>query len=214
MARKKLSAFEKDILTEVGSICVGNVTIALEQMLSRRIELELPSLQIVGVEELPRVLGGQPEDIIVGLHTRIFGGARGNALLVFPKSDAYSVLDLIMGTSVETTSALTELAISALKEMGNIVIASYLSALSKFVGLTAIPSTVNFTSGSIDSLTNMAFSGFEKEEDLEMIIVEAVLRESDKNLSGRFFMIFDTATIKEILSSAKKMVHGEEEQKT
>jgi chemotaxis protein CheC len=210
---EKISFFEKDILTEVGSVCVGNATTALEQVLGRRIELELPSLQIVGIKDLAKNLGGYPEDIVVGLHTKIVGGAKGNALLIFLKNDAFSILDLIMGAPVEQPSNLTELAISALKEMGNIVISAYLSALSNFVGISAFPSTVTFTSGSIDSLVNLAFFGFDRAEDMQMIIIEAMLKESQRRLSGKFFIIFDSSTIKEILSKAKTMVNYEEDEK-
>jgi chemotaxis protein CheC len=210
---QKISFLEKDILTEVGSVCVGNATTALEQVLGRKIELELPSLQIVDIYELPKSLGGHAEDIVVGLHTKIVGGAKGNALLIFLKNDAFSILDLIMGAPIDQPSNLTELAISALKEMGNIVISSYLSALSNFVGISAFPSTVTFTSGSIDSLVNLAFFGFDKKEDMQMIIVEALLRESQRHLAGKFFIIFDSSTIRAILSKAKTMVNYDEEEK-
>jgi len=145
----KISFIEKDILTEVGSVCVGNATAALEQVLARKIELELPHLQIVAISDLPKCLGSTAEDVVVGLHTKILGGAKGNALLIFLKTDAFSILDLLLGDYSEKLSSLTELAISALKEMGNIVISSYLSALTTFVGIVAFPSTVTFTSGSI-----------------------------------------------------------------
>ena len=210
MDRQKISFVEKDILTEVGSVCVGNATAALEQILCRKIELELPGLKIIDINELSRVLSASPEDVAVGLHTRIVGGAKGNALLIFLKNDAFSVLDLLIGSQNDKPSSLTELSISALKEMGNIVISAYLSALTSFVGISAFPSTITFTRGSIDSLVNLAFFGLVKQEGMQIIIIEAVLKESKRDLAGKFFIIFDSLTIREILAKAKMMVKYEE----
>jgi chemotaxis protein CheC len=210
MEEEAISFLEQDILREVGSVCVGNATIALEQVIGRRIELELPSLRIIKANELPKYLSRDPEEIVVGLHTKIVGGARGNALLIFVKNEAFSILDLLIGSAEEKPSNLTELGISALREMGNIVISSYLSALGNFVGISAFPSTVTFTSGSIDSLVNLAFFGLGKVEDIRMLIIEAVLKESKRHLSGKFFIIFDSNTIKVILSQAKKLIEPDD----
>lgn len=210
MKEKEISFIEKDILKEVGNVCVGNAMSALEQVLGRKIEIALPLLQIVDISELPKQLGGNPEDVVVGLHAKIFGGAKGNALLVFLKRDAFTVLDLLIGVPGESPSSLTELAISALKELGNIIVSAYLSALGNFVNISAFPSTVTFTSGAIDSLVQLAFFGFDKKEEMKLILIEAQLKESQRHLSGRFFIIFESNTIKTILAQAKKMVKYDE----
>jgi chemotaxis protein CheC len=207
-ARKiKFSVAEKDILCEIGNMCAGNATTALAQILGKRIELELPSVNVIDSQKLPYYLKIDPEEPVIGIHLQIWGGAHGNALMVFPTSDSHLLIDLLIGAHEERASTLTEIGISALKEVGNIVVSSYLSALSAFTGISAFPSTVTLTSGSAKSLVNLAFSGLRKDECQEIILVEACFSERKKDLAGRFFIIFDAESIAEILKKAKSMVN-------
>ena len=202
----KFSPAEKDILCEIGNMCAGNATTALAQILGKRIELELPSVQVINTEKLPFYLKIDPAEPIIGIHLQIWGGARGNALMVFPIQDSHLLIDLLIGSLEERAGTLTEIGISALKEVGNIVVSSYLAALSAFTGISAFPSTVTLSSGVAKSLVNLAFSGLRKDECQETILVEACFREKKKDLSGRFFIIFDAESIAVILKKAKKMV--------
>jgi chemotaxis protein CheC len=202
----KFSAMEKDILGEIGNMCAGNATTALAQILGRRIELELPSVKIINATKLPVYLKVDPEDPVIGIHMQIWGGARGNALMVFPKKDSFLLIDLLIGPMQESPSSLTEIGISALKEVGNIVVSSYLSALSAFTGISAFPSTVTLTSGAARSLVFLAFSGLNKTDCEETILVEACFRERKRNLAGNFFIIFDAASIRVILKKAKGII--------
>jgi chemotaxis protein CheC len=106
----------------------------------------------------------------------------------------------------ENPSSLTEIGISALKELGNIIVSSYLSALSAFTGISAFPSTVTLTSGAAHSLVGLAFQGMKKDELEETILVEAKFKETKRDLAGSFFIIFDAESIKVILSKAKGMI--------
>ncbi len=105
MSHEKLTALEKDILTEVGSICAGNATTALVQMVGKKISLNLPSLDIVNIQELPRYLASYADEVVIGLHMQILGGARGNALLVLPTKDAFKIIDLLLGLRMSCPAA-------------------------------------------------------------------------------------------------------------
>lgn len=206
MQKGGLGAFEKDILTEIGSMCAGNATTALAQILGKRIELEVPSVKIVSLKKLPWYVSSHPEEIIVGVHMQILGMVRGNALLIFPKRNAFILVDLLIGPLEEIPSGLTEMGISALKEMGSIVISAYLSALSAFTGISIFPSTVTLSSGPTKSFVKLIFSGLKKENSLQTILIEAFFREEKRGVSGNFFVIFDAISIKAILKRAKGLV--------
>lgn len=206
MSKVKLTTEEKDILGEIGNMCAGNASTALAQILGRRIELELPNVEIVNINRLPSHLKVDPEEPIIGIHMRIWGGARGSALMIFPRKDSFLLIDLLIGPLQENPSSLTEIGISALKEVGNIVIGSYLSALSAFTGISAFPSTVTLTSGATRSLVTFAFSNLDKSECDETILVEACFREKRRALTGNFFIIFDAESIKVILKKAKGLI--------
>jgi len=206
MSKVKLTIEEKDILAEIGNMCAGNASTALAQILGRRIELELPNVEIVNINRLHSHLKVDPEEPIIGIHMHIWGGARGSALMIFPRKDSFLLIDLLIGPLQENPSSLTEIGISALKEVGNIVIGSYLSALSAFTGISAFPSTVTLTSGATRSLVALAFYNLDRSECEETILVEACFREKKRALTGNFFIIFDAESIKLILKKAKGLI--------
>jgi len=203
----KFTDTEKDILCEIGNVCAGNATTVLAQILGKRIEMELPSVNIINVTKLPQFLKIDPEEPIIGIHIQIWGGARGNALMIFPVQDSFLFIDLLIGPLHERVGVLTEIGISALKEVGNMVVSSYLSALSVFTGISAFPSTVTLTSGAAKLLGDLAFSGLKKGECEETILVEACFSEKKKDLSGKFFIVFDTESIAAILKKANTMIN-------
>ncbi|HQJ15271.1 MAG TPA: chemotaxis protein CheC [Candidatus Omnitrophota bacterium] len=206
MEKIKLSAFEKDILGEIGTMCVGNATTALAQILGKRIELDLPGVSVININKLHTYLRVDPEDSVLGIHMQVLGGAKGNALMIFPKKDAFKLVDAVIGPVKHQADNLTEIGISALKEVGNIVVSSYLSALSAFTGISAFPSTVTLTSGAARSIINLAFMGLRQEECEYTILVEAVFKESKRNVEGNFFIILSAASMQIILNKAKAMV--------
>jgi chemotaxis protein CheC len=206
MQKIKLSAFEKDVLGEIGNMCVGNATTALAQILGKRIELDLPGVAVIAIKDLHKSLRVDPEESILGIHMQILGGAKGNALMIFPRKDAFKLVDVVIGPLTKNEDNLTEIGISALKEVGNIVVSSYLSALSAFTGISSFPSTVTLTSGAVSAIMGLAFTGMRPDECEEALLVEAVFKESKRNLEGNFFIIFNAASIQMILKKAKDMV--------
>lgn len=206
MKKNILSSEEKDILTEIGSICAGNATTALAQILSRRIELQFPVVELIPVDKLPLHMSGDPEEIIMGVHMQILGGMQGNALLIFPKKDAYALIDILIGPFEEKVSSPTEIGISALKEMGNVVISSYLSTLTAFTGISAFASTVNLASGAARYLVQLAFADLGGKNSRETILIQAVFKEKNRNISGNFFIVFDGGSIRVILKKAKELL--------
>lgn len=201
-----LNNYEKDILSEIGNMCVGNATTALAQILGKRIEIEMPSVRVISIDKLHVYVHVEPEEPILGIHMQILGGAKGNALMIFPRADAYKLVDVLIGPFPQEMGSLTEIGISALKEVGNIVVSSYLSALSAFTGISSFPSTVTLSSGAIKSLLHLAFTGMKPEDCKETILVEAMFKEKRRNLEGSFFIVFDAGSIHMILKKAKSMI--------
>jgi len=209
MEKRKLTELEKSILLEIGNMCAGNATTALAQIIGRRIELDLPSASIISLNDLPKHMRIDPEENIIGIHMHIWGGVQGNAMMVLPRQESFRLVDLLIGPVQDNAATLTEIGISALKEMGNIIVSAYLSALSAFTGISAFPSTVTLTSGATRSLVSLAFTGIKRDEIEESILVEARFREPRRDLSGSFFIVFDADSITTILSRAKGMIKNQ-----
>ncbi len=130
----ELSSLELDTLKEVGSIGTGNAATALSQMLGRVVRIEQPEVRIMEYNEAIEWIGG-PEEITAGVLVKLSKQLNGIMLSVQPLLFVNIVLESIMGRTVSDYSELTEMDHSALVEVGNIMISTFINALSGLAGM-------------------------------------------------------------------------------
>lgn len=132
---EELNLLELDTIREIGSIGTGNAATALSSMLNREVNITLPDVRIMGYNEAIDWIGG-PEAITAGVLVRLDGELMGVMLSVQQIEFVNLVLRHMMGKSVERYEDLTELDRSALVEVGNIIISTFINALSGLADIT------------------------------------------------------------------------------
>ena len=125
----ELSSLEIDTLREIGSIGTGNAASALSTMLNREVRITLPEVRIMGYNEAIEWIGG-PEAITAGVLVRISGQMTGVMLATQSLDFINLVLESMLSQGIEDYSQLGELERSALVEIGNIMISTFINALS------------------------------------------------------------------------------------
>ena len=130
----ELNSLELDTLREIGSVGTGNAATALSQMLGRTVRITLPEVRIMGYNEAIEWIGG-PEEITAGVLVGMSGQISGIMLSVQQLEFVNLVLDSMLGQSVKDYIDLQELESSALTEVGNIMISTFINALSGLAGI-------------------------------------------------------------------------------
>ncbi len=130
----ELSSLELDTLRELGSIGTGNAATALSQMLGRPVSITLPEVRIMEYNEAIDWIGG-PEEITAGVLVKLSGQISGIMLSVQQLDFVNLVLDSILEKKIEDYSQLSEMENSALIEVGNIMISTFINALSGLAGI-------------------------------------------------------------------------------
>lgn len=129
-----LGSMEMDTLREVGSIGTGNAATALSGLLNRRVRITMPEVRIMEYNEAIDWIGG-PENVTAGVLVRIGGDIGGIMLSVLPLEFVNMVLECMLDNKVEEFEHLDELQRSALVEVGNIMISTFINALSGLADL-------------------------------------------------------------------------------
>ena len=142
----ELTTMEIDTLREIGSIGTGNAAAALSVMLGRNVRITLPEVRIMGYNEAIDWIGG-PEAITAGVMVRISGQLTGIMLSVQSLEFVNLVLSSMLSEEVHDYEDLKELERSALIEIGNIMISTFINALS---GLADISVDLTVPSLSVD----------------------------------------------------------------
>ena len=127
-----LTPLELDTLREIGSIGTGNAATALSQMLRREIRITQPEVRIMGYNEAIEWIGG-PEAVTAGILVKVGGQLNGIMLSVQKLEFVNLVLEATLGKTVSSYEELGELERSALIEVGNILISTFINALSGLV---------------------------------------------------------------------------------
>ena len=128
-----------DVLKEIGNIGAGNATTAIANMLGLRIDMSVPEVAFLPVEELGSAIGAEDE-IIVGIMLGVEADIDGSMMFLMDMPSAHHIVNKLMMRPDDYCEPFDEMDLSAIKEIGNIIAGSYLSALSGLTNLTIVPS--------------------------------------------------------------------------
>lgn len=189
---------ELDVMKEIGSIGTSHAATALSKMLQKEIRISLPEVNILGYEEaVDRI--GNPEEIVAAVLVKMDGDVEGLMLFLFNLDFANTVLEKLMGESVSDFMELDEIAYSALVEVGNIIICSYINAFSQLVQVDidlSVPSpTVNMLGGVLT--VPIAEYGYETDK---LMYFNADFVMEGKMLPGWLLMLPDISSLNDILN--------------
>lgn len=195
---------EMDILKEVGTIAAAHGGIALSEILDRRINLIIPSVDMVSCSQMSKKLGKGKLGIAVIF--RLLTGLKGDAVFLLDEQNAFKLISMSNKTKNDERSpaVLTEVGLSALKEIGNIVTGAYLSAIGimlKKVILTYPPTLI---SGTVDEVFNLALAS-SKSDDYALLI-EAIFEEENEKIEGGFYLIISQESAGDIKKACKQML--------
>ena len=135
---KSVSAQYMDVLKEIGNIGAGNATTALASMLQCRIDMAVPEVKLIEVDELAESLGGK-ERVMTAIFLEVEGDITGDIIFLLEKGSASFLVSKLMGMEVNAES-FSEMELSCIKEISNIIAGSYLNSLSTLTNLKIYPS--------------------------------------------------------------------------
>ena len=157
----QLNSLELDTLREIGSIGTGNAATALGQLLEREVRITLPEVRIMGYNEAIDWIGG-PEAVTAGVLVGMGGQMSGVMLSVQQLEFINLVLEQMLGHPIEDYHQLDELGKSTLVEVGNIMISTFINALSGLSNISVnltVPAFAVDMQGAILSVPMAAYGG-------------------------------------------------------
>lgn len=148
-----------DVLKELGNIGAGNATTALAQLMQTKVDMSVPRVQLLEFKELGEAMGGE-ELVMAGIYLAIEGDINGSIMFLLEKKAAKHLVGKLMGMQSEGDD-FSEMELSALKEVGNIITGAYLNSLSSITNLMISPSVPDLTvdmAGAIISVPAIEFA--------------------------------------------------------
>lgn len=202
MPFRRLNSVQLDTLKEVSNIGMGHAATALSQMTGQRVNLTVPNVTIIEINQVPEHLGGV-EEMMVGITLQILGDARGSIMLLFPQQSAHLLLCNLLGHQGETL-VISEESSSALKEVGNILASAYLSGLGSLLNKTLIPSVPLLAYDMAGAVVDHVLIDLSQSGDFAMMIETDFGGDPDQDfvIRGHFFLLPDPVTLNIFLNDS------------
>jgi chemotaxis protein CheC len=191
----EFNPIQLDALREVGNIGAGNAATALSQLINKKVDMTVPSINIVPFESIFSRIGGEEE--VIGVIVRVLGDTPGNILFIFEKEIAFNLIKTLTGMEEEN---LSELGSSVLCEIGNIISSSFMNAIARFTNLLIMPSVPAVTSDMLGAILSTTYIESGQYDD-SVLDIETMFLESGSRISGNFYYIPMPGSLEKILNA-------------
>ena len=185
-----------DVLQEIGNIGAGNAMTALSQMIGSKIDMGVPQVALLDFSEVGTAIGGE-EQIMVGVFLGVEGDVTGSMLFLVERKSAKALINKVMMGMGDPGEDFTEMEMSAMQEVGNIITGAYLNSLSTLTNLTIYPSVPDICIDMAGAILSVPAIEFGAVSD-KMLLIQTDFAD-DKEMSGYFILVPDEESDEKIL---------------
>ncbi|MEO0275957.1 MAG: chemotaxis protein CheC [candidate division WOR-3 bacterium] len=202
MKLKDLSPFYIDGIKEVANIGAGHAATSLSQLIKRKIFMHPPDVFIGKSEEVFNQIIKE-NYLAIGVLQYFLGDLTGLTLLLMKDEEAKKFLSLMTEEDIKEIGENEE---SALKEITNIVTGSYMTSLSEFLNLLALPSVPFLKIDMTKAIVTSALLSIEYYEEFAICIKSTFFVENGPKITFNFFFLPDESGIIVLTNRLKEMI--------
>jgi chemotaxis protein CheC len=191
MANARYSDLQLDALRELANIGSGTAGTALSVLLGCPIELSVPSASALELADAVEA-AGEPEDVVWGVVVPVTGQVDATALLVVSEADARTICAML-GVEAETDTGR-----SALGEIGNIMVSSYVGALATMTGFELDLRPPESTRDMLGAVVSSVLAAHSDEHELALVL-DSELEVGGEACTLSFMLLPTPAGVAELL---------------
>ena len=187
-----------DVLKEIGNIGAGNAMTALSQMLQCKVDMKVPQVRLLEFGEVGAMMGGE-EQLMVGVYLAVEGDITGSIMFLVKMDSARHLVKKVMMGMGGNDPELSEMELSALKEVSNIITGAYLNSLSMLTNLKIYPSPPELKLDMAGAILSVPAIEFGTIGD-KILLIQSQFYD-DVEIDGYFILIPDLESYGKILSA-------------
>ncbi|MET3288515.1 UNVERIFIED_CONTAM: chemotaxis protein CheC [Brevibacillus sp. OAP136] len=191
--------FQLDVLREIGNIGAGHAAPALSKLIQKEVDMKVPQVKVITFDEIADFVGGM-EAVVVTVFLRVEGDCPGSMFFIVDLQSARNLLKELLGMEVSDDYGLTDMEASALHEIGNILIGSYLSSLADFTRLNLQPSVPALAIDMAGAVLSYGLIELGRSGDFALTINTSFF-EGNNQVKGHFFLIPDPDSFEKLFIS-------------
>lgn len=195
---EKVSENYFDVLKEIGNIGAGNAMTALSQMLQCKVDMKVPQVKLLEFSEVGALLGGE-EQLMLGVFLGVEGDVTGSMMFLVEKQSAKHLINKVMMGMAPEGDEFTEMELSAMQEVGNIITGAYLNSLSMLTNLKIYPTPPSLAVDMAGAILSVPAIQFGILGDKILLIQSQFYDEVQ--IDGYFILVPDLDSYSKILTS-------------
>lgn len=195
-------------LEEVAKHAAQFASASLGKLIGAPVDLEMLGTRIVNVKDLAVILAS-PETRVSAVILPITGEGEGSSALIATLVESRRLAGLVTKRPVAVEKELDTDAVSALKETGNIIGGSFLSALSDTVGISlvqSIPEFVTDTMAGVVSTTSAHLSSLDKTQSVAFEIDFSLTTTTTETIVAHYLFLLDVIFAQKLLEALSKKI--------
>ncbi len=192
----RFSLTQLDVLKEIGTIGAANAATALADLVRAKVEINVPEVNIVPLENVARLLDSADKLYFV-LDMEINGDVLGRIFLLLSPEDAKLLGSHLLGKPVEELDYKDDMFQSALKESANILCSSYITSLADMTKLTILSSVPTLAMDMVGAILDFIFIQIAQYSE-EALFVKTNLKVEGENMHGLFLFFPSSDSLRKI----------------
>ena len=167
-----MNTMHLDTIREIGNIGAGNAATAMSQLLGCPVEIDIPKAELVSIYELDSYYD-DPDSSYTAVFSSSDSEDSFNFMLLVKANEVGKLVDLLVskqfGMQMDVASMPQEMVDSALGEIGNILLGSFLNAVNGVIGVTSGITTPSVTHDMLASILSIVSAMFGQYGDIALV---------------------------------------------
>ena len=210
-----ITDIQKDALKEIGNIGAGNAANALAGLLDRRVDINIPSVQVIDLDEyITNVTKNNFKHFITW--SNISGDNKATVMILFKISEVLKLVSLMVEGMIDFNTKLSEdninsitdlpeLYTSALSELGHILANHYSIALGNLLELKLMTDPPGMSLDVGNQLQETVHQKVGLYKGLNLLIITTIMIK-DLMVSGSCIFIPDPTTLDKMLNALSQFL--------
>ncbi|UCF99984.1 MAG: chemotaxis protein CheW [Spirochaetaceae bacterium] len=196
----ELNAGKHMLLEEVHNTGAIQASMALSQLTDREIRVSFPESQIVRLAEIAHFLGGE-EKQVGGVYVGVDGNLNGGILMVLPVESVLDFHDRLYRRTPGTCTSIEDVDMSGISELGNILAASFLIAISDGTGLRVKSETPEISVDMCQPVIDSVLARFNQPGDRILLTKALIYSDDDEEVVCHLLMFLEPESLRGLIKT-------------
>jgi chemotaxis protein CheC len=190
MIYDELTSAKIDVLRELGNIGAGSATTALSVLLDSKLTMDTPVVKVLDFDDIADMVGGA--DVVVAtVLTRFTGEVNGMTLFILELEEAKNLSATMLHKSYgEDFKEFDYMDRSTLKEVGNILMSSYISSIGTLTGLSIKTDPPEICVDMVGAILSLPISVLGQVGD-KALIIDSRFMDDNRPIDGFIMFVAD-----------------------